>query len=287
MKEESGIKDTNNHSLLASRNKMFIGLIGAAIAFSALTVLAPISGDRVFYSDVLAVIASGSAFALCIQVIYRQKLKELFPRLYASLGLGLGLWFIAELIWAYYELVGGIEIPFPSVADGFWLAGYIPFAYFLIGILRNFLGISKSLFLPVLLSSSVGIVLLGNILLSIYQTADLTTQDGVVSYILGSAYPIADMFLIVPAIAAFIQLRKGMLTFTPWAFIVIATIVFIIADIGFAYFALVEGMEDMIWVWNPLYNLGDLAIASSLLWHKQFFTIDEKKLLRQWQHRNR
>lgn len=270
-----------------SNKKLLISLICAAVACGTITVLGELNGEGSLYSNVLAVVASGSALILSVQVMYRQKTKGLFPRLYVSLGLALALWFTAEVIWAYYETIVGIETPFPSLADAFWLAGYVPFFYFLVGINKNFLGMSKSMFLPLLTMSSIGFVLLGNILLSIYQAADLTSEDGITSYIVGSAYPLADMFLVVPAIAAFIQLRKGKLTFTPWAFIVIATIVFIIGDIGFAYSTSITEMADMVWVWNPLYNVGDIAIASSLFWHKSFFTIDEKKLERAWQEKNR
>lgn len=287
MKEELRVKDSHFESLLASRNKMFLGLVGAALVCTGMTFFAPINGDRSFYSNVLAVVASGSAFALSLQIVHRQKLKGVFPQLYASLALALGLWFTAEATWAYYEIGLGIETPFPSAADAFWLAGYIPFSYFLIGILKHFLGLARSMILPVLFASSLGFVLLGHILLQIYQTSDLTHPEGLSSYIIGSAYPVADMLLLIPAAAAFIQLRKGMLTFTPWAFIVIAMIVFIVADIGFAYSTVSDEMADSLWVWGPLYNIGDFAIATSLLWHKQFFTIDEKKLLKTWQEKNR
>jgi hypothetical protein len=54
----------------------------------------------------------GLALSLSVQVIYRQELKDMLPHLYVSLGLGVGLWFIAEAIWAYYELVAAIETPF-------------------------------------------------------------------------------------------------------------------------------------------------------------------------------
>jgi hypothetical protein len=95
------------------------------------------------------------------------------------------------------------------------------------------------------------------------------------------------MFLIVPAIGAFIQMRMGKLTFTPWAFIVATTLIFIIADIGFMYSTLVTEMAETVWIWNPLYQFGYIAIASALFWHKSFFTIDEKKLERAWQEKNR
>lgn len=290
MTEES--RQSQFHSELSgivakSNRKLLISLICAAIAFSTITVLGALNGEGTLYSNVLAVVASGSAFVLSLQVIYRQKTKGLFPRLYASLGLALALWFTAEVIWAYYEVVVGIETPFPSLADAFWLAGYVPFFYFLVGILKHFLGMSKSMLFPLLAMSSIGFVLLGNILFSLYQSADLTSQEGIISYVIGSAYPVADMFLIVPAAAAFLQLRTGKLTFTPWAFIVIATILFIIGDIGFAYSTSIPEMADMVWLWNPLFNLGDIAIASSLFWHKSFFTIDEKKLIKAWQEKNR
>jgi hypothetical protein len=273
--------------LANSNRKLLISLVCVAVACSTIAVLGELNGEGLLYSNVPALTTSGSTSVLSLHVIYRQKTKGLFPRLYASLGLALALWFAAESIWAYYEIVLGIETPFPSLADAFWLVGYVPFAYFLVGIIRNFLGMSKSMLFPLLAMSSIGFALLGNILLSIYQAADLASQDGIITYIVGSAYPVADMFLIVPAIAAFIQLRKGKLTFTPWAFIVIATIVFIIADIGFTYSTSVPEMADMLWVWNPLYNVGYIAIASSLYWHKSFFTIDEKKLKRAWQEKNR
>lgn len=287
MREELSLKDSQIQSLVATRRKMFFGLVGAAIVCTALTFSPPLNGDRSVYSNILAVVASGAAFAFSIQVIYRQKVRGLIPQLYTSLGLALGLWFTAEAIWAYYEIGLVIETPFPSLADAFWLAGYIPFFYFLIGILKNFLGLPKPMILPILFASSLGFVMLGNILWQLYQTADLSNQDGIISYIIGSAYPVADMLLLVPAVATFIQLRKGWLTFTPWAFIIIAIFVFIVADTGFAYSTLSDGMADVVWVWNPLYNIGDIAIAISLLWHREFFTINEKKLMKEWQEKNR
>jgi len=273
--------------LAASRKKLLTSVVCATIVCTTFTVLAQNTGDSLTTSGILALTTSGSALFLSLTVIARQKVKGLFPRLYASLGVTLALWFAAEAIWVYYELGLGIETPFPSIADALWLGGYIPFFYFLYGILKNFLGISRSLIFPLLPIGPVGFVLLGNILMSIYQDAELTSQSGVVSYIIGSAYPVADMFMIIPAIAVFAQLRKGLLTFTPWFLIVIAIFAFIVGDIGFAYSALIEGMEDLFWLWNPLYNLAYIAIASSLFWHKSFFTVDEKKELRIWQEQNK
>ena len=273
--------------LSGSRKKLLITVACASVACTIVTILAQTTEFTLSASGALALMTSGSALALSLKVISRQKVSGLFPRLYASLGLTLGLWFAAEAIWVYYEVGLAIETPFPSIADVLWLGGYIPFFYFLWGILKNFLGLSRSLIFPLLPIGAVGFVLLGNVLLSIYQDADLVSESGVVSYIVASAYPIADMFIIIPAVAAFVQLRKGLLTFTPWLLIVVASTAFIAGDIGFAYSALIPEMGDLAWVWNPLYNLAYIAIASSLIWHKSFFTVDEKKELRTWQEKNR
>jgi len=274
--------------LIESKKRiLLITLIGSSILCSSLTVIAPINSDRNFYSDILSVVTSGCALVFSLQIIYRQKVKGLFPRLYALVGLGVGLWFIAESIWMYYELVAGIETPFPSIADVFWLAGYVPFFYFLYGMLTNFLGMSRSMYLPLVIVSAIGIALLVDSLSSIYQEADLTTLDGTMTFIVSSAYPVADIFLIIPATAVFIQLRKGKLTSTPWAYLVVAPILFIIADIGFAHFTMIEGMNNLLWIWNPFYETAYVAIASSLFWHREFFTIDEKKLMKEWQEKNR
>jgi hypothetical protein len=290
LKEEhriSQIQPELRKVLSASRKKLLITVACAFVACTIVTILTQTMEYSVTVSGGLALITAGSALALSLKVISRQKVRGLFPRLYASLGLTLGLWFAAEAIWVYYEVGLAIETPFPSIADVLWLGGYVPFFYFLWGILKNFLGLSRSLIFPLLPIGAVGFVLLGNVLLSIYQDADLASESGVVSYVVASAYPVADMFIIIPAVAAFVQLRKGLLTFTPWLLIVIATIAFIAGDIGFAYSALITEKEDLVWVWNPLYNLAYIAIASSLIWHKSFFTVDEKKELRIWQERNK
>jgi hypothetical protein len=300
-REESGAEEPEKNKspigpspllsqLQSKKRKLLVSLIGSTIICVLLTVFAPLNGDRNFYSDVLSIVTSAAAFALSMQIVFRQKLNALLPRLYASLGLGVGMWLAAEAIWAYYELVAGIDTPFPSIADALWLAGYVPFFYFLFGMLKDVLGMPQSLFLPLSIISSLAVMLVVYVMFSIYQNADFTSPQGVLTYVVSTAYPLADVALIVPATLVFIQLRKGRLTSTPWAHLVTATILFIIADVGFSYFVQATkemAADDFLWMWNPFYNAGYLAIACSLFWHREFFTINEKKLIKHWQEENR
>lgn len=278
--------------LARARRKLLSTAICATLVCVSITILSELMwGDSgasplsLVVSNGLAIATSGSAFFLSVVVINRQKIHGVFPRIYLSLGIALALWFAAETIWAYYEIGTSIETPFPSLADGFWLAGYAPFFYFLAGILRNFVGMPRLIHvIPVV---GLAFALLTNVLISIYDGADLTSQEGILSYAIAVAYPVADIFLIIPAIAAFIQLRRGQLTFAPWSLIVTATLMFTVGDIGFAYSAIIEEMGNLIWIWNPLYNIAYISIASALFWHKSFFTVSEKKIARDWQENNR
>jgi hypothetical protein len=53
--------------------------------------------------------------------------KERFSILWLLFTLGLFTWFLGEAIWAGYTLILNVEIPYPSVVDGFRLSGYVPF----------------------------------------------------------------------------------------------------------------------------------------------------------------
>ena len=73
----------------------------------------------------------GNAAILSLVIVYRQGLDGLLGKAYAALAIGISFWFIAEMIWTYYQVGLGIESPFPSVADLFWLIGYLPFIYYM------------------------------------------------------------------------------------------------------------------------------------------------------------
>jgi hypothetical protein len=60
-------------------------------------------------------------------MIFMQKIKSIIDnnRAFVFIAVGIILWATAELTWTYYQLGLRIENPFPSIADGFWVIGYI------------------------------------------------------------------------------------------------------------------------------------------------------------------
>ena len=57
---------------------------------------------------------------------YGWEFRSKLGRVWSMFLTGLFLWFLGELVWAIYVLAFKIDIPYPSVADVFYLLGYLP-----------------------------------------------------------------------------------------------------------------------------------------------------------------
>jgi hypothetical protein len=77
---------------------------------------------RVSYSNVATDISSGVAFLTSLMVI--KTTSERTDKSFTYLAIGLGLWFSAELIYTFYQVICGISVPYPTIADFIWIAGY-------------------------------------------------------------------------------------------------------------------------------------------------------------------
>lgn len=248
-------------------------LITSIIALS-LTVTFSNPEDRLYYSEGAAMLTASVALAASLVVVFRQKLDGLHGRTYAAVAIGLTLWIIAEIIWDYYEFVLGIESPFPSIADAFWLAGYAPFAYHLFRTYK-FFGKAINRYVMVIAASGSA-VFLSQIIMLVFATMESYELSDIVSFSVAIAYPILDAMLLVPAVTILAFMRKGELTSIPWILLSSAMVLYAVGDSGFAYDELVNLTEE-IWVWNLLYYAGDLCIAAALFWHNKFFILDDKR----------
>ena len=172
-----------------------MALIGSIIVANSFIILSQ-GKDRVFFSNWTINITAAIALALAVITVYRQKLDGLYGKTYASLAIGLGLWFIAEIIWTYFELGLQINTPFPSIADLFWLVGYGFFAYHLYRI-YNFM--SRETIKPttiILVSVTIAIALgyLVNLTTAVSDISYSQKQqaDDIVLLLISVAYPILD-----------------------------------------------------------------------------------------------
>ena len=117
--------------ILLELRYVILTLIGFIILVNSFIFLSSIS-TRVIYTNLTINVTAAIALCAAIIVLFRQiRVHSQYSKTFGFLAVGVGLWFTAEIIWTYYQLGLGIETPFPSLADVFWLAGYAPLTYHL------------------------------------------------------------------------------------------------------------------------------------------------------------
>jgi len=151
---------------------------------------------------------------------------------WTGLILGWALWAVAETIWLVYSLLGR-EIPYPSVADVFWLIGYIPMTIWLLIRVRT---------LPTRPTSSQRVVIAGVsavtclvalifVFIPIFQDFD---PQRLIESILDLVYPLASLLLLNIVWWLFFFYEKGDHGFA-WRLLMVGFILMTFSDLVFAY----------------------------------------------------
>jgi hypothetical protein len=267
--------------LESTRRKLSLIVIGSAVLASVL-ILASV--EKNFSSDTALVVSSGVGLAFGIVVVIRQKLDGLHGKTYTALVVGLAFWFIAEVTWAVYEIGMGIEAPFPSLADAFWLLGYVFFAYHLY---RTYKFFNKTFHPRMPTATALGVsALMAVLFLITTYPLEMPSSDDLLSFVITTTYLIADAVLIIPAVVILSSLWRGKLTSTPWILLSLSLLLVAVADSGFSY-SISQEHEEHLWIWDILYTAGYILMAGALYWHNRFMIFDEKKVRKSWQEENR
>jgi len=200
------------------------------------------------FPAVVAVIALLSLFIV-------SKNEDFNSTKWLFLSAGILLYCLGELSWMVYELILGKD-PFPSIADAFWLAGYIPL---FIGLMLTVTETKISLIssrMP-LLCVVIGTLIAVSIVFLISPILQ-SSEIALVEKVLDLAYPLGDLFLVIPALAILILYERGLLG-KPWQFILIGFVFFSVADLLFSYFT-----------WMEIYDVFPFHLVD-LLWASGYF----------------
>lgn len=250
--------------------------------------------ERVFYTNATADITAGVALFSAVLLIYKQ-VKQRWQlsqsslptpssslstnRAFLFLSIAIALWFSAEILWTYYQVGLGIEVPFPSLADLLWIIGYaflILHLYKILGILGS-KNANSTTVKSLITISAILAVIFGYTLALVYGFLDLGSfivfqNPEALGNIVLLAYPILDAIIIVPAIYILWSLRKGERQFTHWILISSFIILSTIGDIGFGYSNALgeETANKEEWIWDTFFNAGYLSLAAALLWYNKF-----------------
>jgi hypothetical protein len=176
----------------------------------------------------LAIITTVFAFFLFLQLRTNLRSRILWGGLFA----GWALWAIAETIWMVFGFLGK-DVPYPSIADLFWLVGYIPLGIGLYSRLREMPLKLSGLQKLALWGSSLATIFiaLAFVILPVFKQYDASNP---MASIISIIYPLADLVLLVSVLRLMFVYQTGDYGLG-WDMLITGFVLMTIADLVFAY----------------------------------------------------
>ena len=246
----------------------FLGVIITIVIGNSFIVFAE-PDSKVIFSNWILIINSLIAVGLSAMILFKNKDRKEAEGNRANILLALGLvfWFIANIIWAYYELVLDIVSPVPSLADLFLLSAYGFLIYRLTIVYRK---IGHSTNKKILLSIIIGTGLfLIYILYLTLENTETSNFRGLMLFLVTIAYPILNSVLTVLALIILLGIKSERHRFIPWICELVGLLAIVIGDSWFAIIVLTTFVEQL-WVSALLLSAHYLLIAGGLIWYLRY-----------------
>ena len=227
------------------------------------------SDSKVIYSNWILIINSLIAVGLSAMILIKDKDREEgeVDKANILLAVGLVFWFIANIIWAYYELVLDIVSPVPSLADLFLLSAYgfliyrLTIVYRKIGHTTN----KKFLFL-IVIGTGLFLIYILNLTLENTETSNFR---GLMLFVVTIAYPTLNSVLTVLALMVLLGIKNERHHFIPWICELVGLLAIVIGDSWFAIIVLTTFVEQL-WMSALLLSAHYLLIAGGLIWYLRY-----------------
>ena len=170
--------------------------------------------------------------------------------------IGLFLWFLGEFVWAIYVLGFKIDVPYPSVADVFYVLGYPAFIY---GLIMYFMEFRPTLSLK---TAKLGLFIAAAVIvltIGFLYGPTITSSEDPATIALDVLYITLDLIILIFSAEAFLltlgyhSILGGGL-WKAWLFLVIGAILDAAADLLFSYLTLLgvyyEGHpSELLYLW--------------------------------------
>ncbi len=166
-----------------------------SIVFAIFYLVAGSWGELLTVStDILFVLVSAACAILSFLVLKKWGARGKLGATHLGLFLAIFLWFLGEASWTIFEVVMNTPIPYPSFADVFYLAGYLPLVA---GTFRLVWGFKDQINRQrVLISTFLGIIVVG--ITGVFLFGPLLTEStNLLALIFDFAYPILDVIVLL------------------------------------------------------------------------------------------
>jgi len=188
-------------------------------------------------TNLLAPLMAGVAVVAAIFALkrYWDNWRSRLCKIWIGFTLGMIFWFLGEIVWAIYVLILNVETPYPSIADAFWLIGYLPLLMAIDLYVRLF---RPALFKKMYFISAAVVSAVSVTLFAVLVSPIIAAEDNVLTLSISLAYPTFDLILFSEAIL-------GLLIFTvtrlkgrvggAWLLINAGIVMNVIGDMLFSY----------------------------------------------------
>jgi ABC-type branched-subunit amino acid transport system substrate-binding protein len=246
----------------------FLGVIITIVIGNSFIIFAE-SESKVIYSNWILIINSLIAVGLSAMILIKDKDREEgeVDKANILLAVGLVFWFIANIIWAYYELVLDIVSPVPSLADLFLLSAYGFLIYRLTIVYKKIVHTTNKKFL-FLIVSGTGLFLIYILNLTLENT-ETSNFRGLMLFVVTIAYPTLNSVLTVLALMVLIGIKNERHHFIPWICELVGLLAIVIGDSWFAIIVLTAFVEQL-WMSALLLSAHYLLIAGGLIWYLRY-----------------
>jgi len=248
----------------------FIIAIAAAIVIIHI-ILYNTNDDRYIGTTSAVLLGSSTCMALFIILsnpgnIEVQKFKLVF--------VGVSLWFLGEFSYTYYQIVLGIDAPYPGIGEIFYVAGYVPLILFTY---RSFKTINRN---GIIKHSSIVIVVTLASILPVISTIQIFSQEvnfqiQLPDIVISTITNYGDIVLLSLSILILTKLPRSNPYIYHWilftSFLILATI----TDLIYLTAAIVdeEFLSKTELIWEAMWALAYLCILASLFWYYKLIQI--------------
>ena len=236
------------------------------IAIGDVIILSAEPENKIIYANWVLLINSSAAAIIAFYIVYKEK-KFRSDKTNFFLTVGLLLWFAANVVWAYYEVVLDVVSPVPSLADIFLLSAYGFLIYRLVVVYKNLkekvnkktlfiLGAITTLFLAYMFSLTLDL-------------SNFSTSKGTIFFIITFLYPLLNSILAFLAVLILIGIRHEKIHYITWLCELLALLSLVLGDSWFAIIVLTELVEQL-WISSLLLSAHYIIIAGGLIWYIKY-----------------
>ncbi len=238
-------------------------LILVFIAFGALSFSFYFSESFLGHYNIPNIISAGIVIYLILFLIHKTGNSLLqVDRMQLFMLLSFVCWFSAEAMFGYYSGVLKTD-PYPSIADIFYLAGYI-FFILLLWRLNKTYKIELSIFMSLLVTFFLFAFYVLYVSVFIFNVYSLS--GNYVDIILVFVYPIFDLFIIIGCVLFYFREREISLNreYLAWLLISACGLFFFLADVIFGFSDLF-GFNQNDHLFDLFFNIGYLMVGMAIL----------------------